>query len=134
MHGFSETERVTEGNELHVRTLHPFEHAVLLSVSHLGPMAFPAEITRRLTDVLQRRVSLAQVFITLERMEDKGMVSSQDTRPEPVRGGRRRRVFRLEASGKHALSQMAATYRRMSSQPDRLETSDEKEQAIASTS
>jgi PadR family transcriptional regulator, regulatory protein PadR len=102
-------------NRPRVRILQHFEHAVLLSVLNLGTQAFPAEITRRLTKMLERRVSLAQVFIALERMEDRGLLSSHESDPESVQGGRRRRIFRLEASGIHALRNTAATQDRMSS-------------------
>jgi PadR family transcriptional regulator PadR len=102
-------------NRARVRILQHFEHAVLLSVLNLGVQAFPAEITRRLTKILERRVSLAQVFIALERMEDRGLLSSHESDPRSVRGGRKRRIFRLEASGMHALRTTAATQDRMSS-------------------
>jgi DNA-binding PadR family transcriptional regulator len=97
------------------RILQHFEHAVLLGVLHLGPRAFPAEIARHLTMTLERRVALAQAFTALERLEDRGFVSSQEMAPEPVRGGRRRRLFRVEASGEHALRVTAATLDRMAS-------------------
>jgi PadR family transcriptional regulator PadR len=115
------------------RPLQHFAHAVLLSVSRLGFQAFPAEVARQLTKSLDRHVSLAQVFVCLERLEDRGLVSSQETEPERVRGGRRRRVFRLEASGEHALRETAATYRRMSSELNgRTETTDgSKERKVA---
>jgi DNA-binding PadR family transcriptional regulator len=97
------------------RILQHFEHAVLLSVNQLGERAFPAEIARRLTSTLQRHVSLAQVFTALERMEDRGLVTSKEILPEPVRGGRRRRVFQLKTSGELALRTTAATLARMAS-------------------
>jgi|SRR5580700_313563 PadR family transcriptional regulator PadR len=110
-----------------VRVLQHFEHSVLLSVLSLGTKSFPAEIARRLTKTLDRHVSLAQVFTALQRMEERGLVSSQESDPEPVRGGRRRRIFRLEASGEHALRETAATFRRMSSKSgNRTETADVK--------
>ena len=95
--------------------LQHFEFATLSEVSRLGKMAFPAEITRSLSFQLGRRVALAQVFVALERLEDKGLVTSREERPEPVRGGRRRRVFQLEASGAQAIRNTAAAFRTSSS-------------------
>ena len=92
----------------------PFELAVLEHVAVLGEMAFPAEIARHLSKKQDRQVSLAQVFIALERLEDKGYLSSRETEPERVRGGRRRRVFQLEASGINALSTITTASYRMS--------------------
>ena len=91
--------------------LQHFEFAVITAVSHLGDRAFPAELARHLSNTLERHVSLAQVFIALERMEDKGLVSSRDEKPSPVRGGRRRRIFQVEASGARAIENTAATFR-----------------------
>lgn len=99
-----------------------FEFAVSSAVSDLGLNAYPAEVARHLTKKLGRHVSIAQVFVCLERLEDKGFVTSEDTDPEPVRGGRRRRVFQLEASGAQALKETAAAYRMSAT----METSYEK--------
>jgi PadR family transcriptional regulator, regulatory protein PadR len=111
---------VAEKNEV----LRHFEYAVLSAVSQLGEKAFPAEITRRLNALLQRHVSLAQVFVALERLEDKGLVRSSVLWPEPVRGGRRRRVFQMEASGVRAIRNTAAVFNRVSSS-GQLEDSDD---------
>jgi PadR family transcriptional regulator PadR len=90
--------------------LQHFEFAVINAVSTLGTDAYPAEITRFLSKSLERHVSLAQVFIALERLEDKAFVSSEDSKPDPVRGGRRRRIFQVEASGLQAIRRTAATF------------------------
>lgn len=95
--------------------LRHFEHAVLLTVFNLGTDAYPAEITRRLNSNLNRHVALAQVFTALERLEKKGFVTSHQSDPEPIRGGRTRRIFRMEASGSKALRDTAATIARTSS-------------------
>jgi DNA-binding PadR family transcriptional regulator len=105
------------------KVLQHFEHAVILAVSNLGKDAFPAEITRRLSKTLNRHVSLAQVFVALERLEDKGYVTSRETAPQPVQGGRRRRVFQMEASGAQAIRDTAAAFNRASSSVERTETS-----------
>ena len=106
-------EELTSGGRDEV--LRHFEYAVISAVSQLGSNAYPAEITRHLSKVLGRHVSLAQVFVALERLEDKGMVKSQEIRPEPVRGGRRRRIFQMEASGVRAIRNTAAVFRASSS-------------------
>lgn len=92
-----------------------FAFAVISAVSRLGDDAYPAEITRHLSKLLERHVSLAQVFVALERLEDKGLVSSRERPPEPVRGGRRRRVFQMEAPGVRAIRNTAAAFQRASS-------------------
>ncbi len=98
------------------RVLQHFEYKVILAVSSLGANAYPAEMARRLTKSLDRHVSIAQVFGALERLEDRGLVGSQETEPSPVRGGRRRRLFHLEASGAQAIATTAAAFRMPSQQ------------------
>lgn len=95
------------------KPLQHFEFSLLLAVEALGRDAFPAELARRLTLGLGRHVSLAQVFVALERLEDKGLVSSETVIPDPpVRGGRRRKVFRVEPNGAKAIRITAATFDR----------------------
>jgi PadR family transcriptional regulator PadR len=90
--------------------LQHFEYAVINAVSILGMKAYPAEIARFLSKSLEKHVSLAQVFIALERLEDKAFVRSEDSKPDPVRGGRRRRIFQVEESGLQAIRKTAATF------------------------
>lgn len=86
-----------------------FQLRVLRCLRALGRTeAFPAEIARRLSEEEGRHVSLAQVFTALERLEGRGLVSSADQDPQPVRGGRRRRIFQLEEPGARALASSAA--------------------------
>ena len=97
------------------RVLQHFEFAVLMSVLLLREEAYPAAIARRLTDQLGRHVSLAQVYVALERMHDKGLVDSRLSDPEPVRGGRSKRVFALKALGQQALRLTSAVLDRVPS-------------------
>src|SRR4051794_15537898 len=77
------------------RAIGLFQVEVLAAVSRLGQDAYPAELARYLSRALGKHISLAQVFVALERLEDRGMVSWREFFPEPTRGSRRRRVFRL---------------------------------------
>lgn len=98
------------------RPLQHFEFALMLAVSNLGMEAYPAEITRELNKSLGRSVSLAQVFVALERLEDKGCVTSRSVTPErPTRGGRRRRVFQVEPTGARAIRVTQAAFNRPAS-------------------
>ena len=48
-------------------------------------------------------VSLGAIYVTLDRMEDKGLVSSRLSDPRPERGGRAKRYFRVTNVGVRAL-------------------------------
>jgi DNA-binding PadR family transcriptional regulator len=88
-----------------------FEYSVVLGVLALGADAYAAELARHLTDALQRHVSVAQVFVSLTKLEAKKCVGSKLVFPEqPRKGDRRRKVFHVKAAGEQALRVTAAAY------------------------
>lgn len=52
---------------------------------------------------MNRDYSVGAIYTTLQRLEDKGMLTSQTSAPLPVRGGRSRRHFALTGVGADAL-------------------------------
>lgn len=90
-----------------------FEEQVLLAVVHAADDAYGMQIRRQIEDRLGRSVAIGAVYATLDRLENKGMVSSWLARPEAVRRGRPRRYFKLEASGAEALQEARDAHRRM---------------------
>jgi DNA-binding PadR family transcriptional regulator len=87
-----------------------FELVVLLAVLGLRDEAYPVSIRDAIEERTRRNVSRAGVFITLERLERKGFVTSRYGDPTPVRGGRAKRFFRATprgiAAAKHAIHLM----------------------------
>jgi DNA-binding PadR family transcriptional regulator len=81
-----------------------FELVVLLAVMGLGDDAYPVTIRNAIEARTGRKVSRPAVFITLERLEDKGLVSSRYGDPTPVRGGRAKRFFQATRAGKAAVT------------------------------
>jgi DNA-binding PadR family transcriptional regulator len=53
------------------------------------------------------------IYKTLGRLEDKGYLSSRLGDPTPERGGRRKKLYRLEALGSRALKQSVSDLRRL---------------------
>lgn len=90
-----------------------FEQLVMLAVVRVGDHAYGVPIHDELVSRARRSVSVAAVYKTLERLEAKGYVSTRVGEPTPERGGRRRKYFKLEASGRQALRESLATLRRM---------------------
>jgi DNA-binding PadR family transcriptional regulator len=80
-------------------TVGELELAALLSVVRLGADAYGASIRRDLSDLAGRDYSVGAIYTTLQRLEDKGLVTSVMTEPTAVRGGRTRRRFRITRSG-----------------------------------
>ncbi len=76
-----------------------FEELVLLIVGALQEEAYGNNIMQEIIDRTGRQVNLSAVHITLYRLEDKGYLKSDMSDPSPVRGGRRKRIFRLTSAG-----------------------------------
>ncbi len=70
-----------------------FELMVLLAVLSLGAEAYALAIGDAIETRTGRKASRAAVQVTLERLEDKGLLTSHFSDPKPVRGGRSRRLF-----------------------------------------
>ena len=80
-----------------------FEQVVLLAVARLGDAGYGVTIRREIERRTGREATVGAVYATLSRLEEKGLVSSMEGEPEPRRGGRARRHFRIEPEGAVAL-------------------------------
>ena len=90
-----------------------FEQLVLLAVVREGEDAYGVPIRRAIVDRSGRDVSLAAVYKTLTRLEEKGLVTSRLGDPTPQRGGRAKRFFRVTAKGVQAISRAQRAYQRL---------------------
>ncbi len=81
------------------------EQHALLAVWRLGDEAYGAAIRDELTQRTGRRLSVSAIYATLVRMEKRGLVASHAGEPTHVRGGKARRLFRLEPEGVKALKE-----------------------------
>ena len=72
-----------------------FEHKVLLAMMRLGRRAYSVPIVRELEEQTGRRVAPAAVYVTLRRLEKRGLLISAMVPPEHGEGGRERRVFEV---------------------------------------
>ena len=95
-------------------SLGQFEQLVL-TLSSLGETHTGSRFTKTYRIWPRPRLSLWARLRTLDRLEDKGLVSSWLSEPIAARGGRAKRCYRLEASGERALKESIATARRMAS-------------------
>ncbi|MBV9157889.1 MAG: helix-turn-helix transcriptional regulator [Acidobacteriaceae bacterium] len=92
-----------------------FEQLVLTAILSLRDNAYGVTIHRKVRDLAQpKRISLGAIYVTLDRLEDKGFVCSWLSDPTSERGGRAKRCYRLEALGEQALRESAATALRIS--------------------
>ncbi|MBT9331126.1 PadR family transcriptional regulator [Paracidobacterium acidisoli] len=76
-----------------------FELMILLAILHLGDEAYGVPVSRELENYCGRSIALGSVYASLERMENKGLVSSSVGDPTPERGGKAKRYFRVTGEG-----------------------------------
>jgi DNA-binding PadR family transcriptional regulator len=95
-------------------SLGQFEQLVLTAIFTLREDAYGVTIHSKVQELARPKiVSLGAVYVTLDRLEDKGLVASWLSDPTPERGGRAKRCYRLEALGEHALQESAVTAKRI---------------------
>jgi DNA-binding PadR family transcriptional regulator len=75
------------------------ELMVLLAVMRVGERAYGVTVTREIEQTTGRAVAVAVVYTTLDRLEERGLVTSSIGDPTPERGGRAKRFFRVTARG-----------------------------------
>lgn len=80
-----------------------FEQLVLLALMRLGPEAYGVAIRDEIERRTGRSVALGAVYTTLLRLEDKELVATRLGEPTPQRGGRRKKYYRVLASGRREL-------------------------------
>jgi DNA-binding PadR family transcriptional regulator len=90
-----------------------FEQLVLLALTRLGQDAYGVPIADDIVSRTKRDVSLGAVYKKLDRLETKGLIASRMGQPTPERGGRRKKHYRLLATGQRALKESIAGLRRM---------------------
>jgi PadR family transcriptional regulator PadR len=80
-----------------------FEQIVLLAVLRLGEDAYGVPVRQEIEQRTGRSLTVGALYRTLDRLEEKGYVSSWFSDPTPERGGRSKRYFHVEPLGMRAL-------------------------------
>ena len=76
-----------------------FDLMALLALLRLGEGAYGVTIARELEEQTGREVVVASVYATLERLQERGLVTSSLGESTPERGGRAKRYFRITKAG-----------------------------------
>lgn len=88
-----------------------FEQLVLLAIMRLGDDASGAAIRASIEEGSRRTVWIGAVYTTLQRLADKGLVTSDVAEGGP--GERRRKVFALTEEGQSSIERAYETWARM---------------------
>jgi DNA-binding PadR family transcriptional regulator len=90
-----------------------FELRVLLTVHRLAGEAYAVGVHDDLQQRTGQKTSLGAVYITLDRLERKGLLDSRLGDPSPARGGRAKRYYRLSRTGVATVRQECRIMRRL---------------------
>jgi DNA-binding PadR family transcriptional regulator len=96
-----------------------FEQLILLALLRLEPEAYGASIQREIETRSGRGVLLGAVYTTLDRLERKGLVVSWMGAPTAERGGRRKKLYRLQPAGAEALASALRVVRQLAAGVER---------------
>ena len=80
-----------------------FEQIVLLAIVRLGDEAYGVPIKQDIEQRTGRSLTVGALYRTLDRLEEKGYVSSAFSDPTPERGGRSKRYFKIKPLGLRTL-------------------------------
>jgi PadR family transcriptional regulator, regulatory protein PadR len=94
-------------------SLGDFEQLVLLAILRQGDQAYGVSIRREIGLCTQRHVSSGALYTTLERLEQKGIVSSRNGDPTPERGGRAKRFYKVTQAGQNLLVEAQRSFQRL---------------------
>lgn len=84
--------------------LSEFEHLILAAALRLREEAYGAALMREIEERTGRRVQAGTVYLTVQRLEEKGLVSCTIGEPDESRGGRPKRYVAPTPEGVRALA------------------------------
>lgn len=100
-----------------------FEQMLLLAILRLNDDAYGVRLMEELDERVGRSVSRGSVYVTLDRMEEKGWIESTSVPAGSDRGGRPRRVVAVTPLGMEQLRRSRdALFRLWDGLEDALET------------
>lgn len=97
------------------KALGELEQSILFALLELeGGEAYGVVVREAIQRRTGRSVSSGAVYTGLDRLRDQGLVASWVGEPTPERGGRRKRLYRLEPEGLEALDRSVRVFQALS--------------------
>jgi len=75
------------------------EELTMLSILNLQRNAYLIAITNHLSKITGKKVSLTSAHLPLSRLEKRGLIESEFGEATAVRGGRRKKIYRVTKTG-----------------------------------
>ena len=85
------------------------EELVLLLVGVLYQDAYGVSVLKEMKDQTGREINISAIHAVLNRLEEKGLLTSNMGGASQVRGGRRKRYYSLTSTGRAVLDQVKST-------------------------
>lgn len=79
-----------------------FEYLLITAAAGLGDNAYGVSIREEIERTTGRKCSLGALYTTIERLEQKGLLSTRMGDATPERGGRSKRMVRVTPKGVQA--------------------------------
>jgi PadR family transcriptional regulator, regulatory protein PadR len=76
-----------------------FEEWTMLAIRALDPPVYAVPVQRFIARTTGRDLVMGAVYAALDRLEDKGLISSTLGASTPERGGKRKRLFAVTPEG-----------------------------------
>lgn len=95
------------------KLLGELEQLVLLAILQLDNAAYAVPVLGLLESRAGLRLARGSVYVTLDRMEEKGYLKSWFAEPTPERGGKSKRYFQVTGLGAEALRRSRAATNRL---------------------
>lgn len=81
------------------------EEQILLAIGYLRKDAYLVAIRKHLSSIIGKELSIGAVHIPLRRIEKQGLIAASFGESTAVRGGRRKKIYRLTSVGLAALKE-----------------------------
>jgi PadR family transcriptional regulator PadR len=81
------------------------EEQILLAIGYLRDDAYLVALRKHLSKIVGKELSIGAVHIPLRRIEKQGLIAASFGESTAVRGGRRKKIYRLTAAGLAALKE-----------------------------
>ena len=89
------------------------EQQVLMVLAACGDEASGGTVYDELVAKTRRELSLAAIYITLDRLRRKGWVATRTQAPEPGRGGKPRKFYSLRHEGAQQIRELREQFDRL---------------------
>lgn len=91
-----------------------FEYLLITTAARLGDNAYGAAIREGIEEIAERKCSIGALYTTIDRLENKGLITTWMGEATAERGGRSKRMVRVTGKGVRAAKEFYEAMMRVS--------------------